>query len=62
MSDATPPTPPTPPAAPAAVNPLDMALARIEALVTDLEKQHDQAEAQVTVPDDVPRFITRHGR
>ena len=39
---------------------LDVAMQRIEVFIADLEKQHRKAEELATVPEDIPRFVTRY--
>ena len=39
---------------------LGVAMQRIEAFIADLEKQHQKAEELATVPEDIPRFVTRY--
>ena len=42
----------------ASTHPLDLALARLQVLLDGLEKRREKDEAQLSIPDDVPRFVT----
>jgi hypothetical protein len=50
----------TPTASQSAPNPLDLALARLESIIVGIEDERATAEELATVPEDIPRFVTRY--
>jgi hypothetical protein len=40
--------------------PIDLALAKLDAVIAEAEKERDKRESLAKVPDDVPRFRTCH--
>ena len=42
------------------VEPVDLALAKLEQLIREMEEAHQTAEELAQLPDDIPRFSTRY--